>query len=462
MNFAISTDAIIAISTPEGMGAIALIRLSGKNVINIVDEVFESKTKKKLNNQKSHTVHFGYIKADKKKIIDEVLVTIFKTPNSYTGEDLVEISCHGSVYIQHKIITLFTHKNVRVARPGEFTLRAFLNKKIDLIQAEAVADLIASENEMSHQIAIRQMRGEFRDEINVLKEKFINFASLIELELDFSEEDVEFADRRELKEILEKITNNLKQLIESFAFGNVIKKGIAVTIVGAPNVGKSTLLNTLLKEEKAIISEIAGTTRDVIEDKITLNGIDFRFIDTAGIRNASNEIEKIGIQKTFQKIQNANVILYLIDALEFQKNSLNPKKELKKIIKKNETAIIFIVFNKIDLVEKTLPQKLEKTICLSISAKEKKGIENLKKQLTEHFSINYSSQNIITNLRHYEVLKKIVQHIDKVKKGLEENIYSELLVIDIKQALKHLGEISGEITTDDLLGNIFSNFCIGK
>jgi len=459
-------DTIIALATPSGSGAIALIRLSGKKAIDLVDKNFRSRSGKKLNKQKSHTIHLGSV-VDSKHEIDEVLVSIFKNPNSYTGEDVVEISCHGSPYIQREIIQLFLRKGCRIANPGEFTLRAFLNGKLDLSQAEAVADLIASENQASHQIAMQQMRGGFSSEIKLLRDELLNFASLIELELDFAEEDVEFADRTQFKELLKRITFVLKRLIDSFAVGNVIKNGIPVAIVGEPNVGKSTLLNTLLNEDRAIVSEIPGTTRDTIEDEISIGGIGFRFIDTAGIRNTQDIVESIGIKKTFEKIDQAQIVIYLFDASISSKSSLdNILQEIEKIKNKFPQKSILIIANKVDKLNNSQIMNLLDLIpdVLPLSAKEHNGVDALQTKLLDFVNTGVLRNNdtIVTNSRHYDALLKALEEIKKVQDGLNSGLSGDLLAIDIRQALYHFGEITGEITSDDLLGNIFANFCIGK
>ncbi|MEM5565133.1 tRNA uridine-5-carboxymethylaminomethyl(34) synthesis GTPase MnmE [Psychroserpens sp. AS72] len=462
----IQQDTIIALATASGSGAIAVIRLSGNDAIAIVDAHFTSVVKKKsLQKQKTHTIHLGHI-VDDKRVIDEVLVSVFKNPNSYTGEDVVEISCHGSLYIQQEIIQLFLRKGCRMANAGEFTLRAFLNGKLDLSQAEAVADLIASDNEASHQVAMQQMRGGFSSEISKLREELINFASLIELELDFAEEDVEFADRSQFKALVDRITFVLKRLIDSFAVGNVIKNGIPVAIVGEPNVGKSTLLNALLNEERAIVSEIAGTTRDTIEDEISIGGIGFRFIDTAGIRDTKDVVESIGIKKTFEKIDQAQVVIYLFDADDFKDQRSALKVELEKIKNKYPQKPLLVIANKIDKVDDILISKIQSDIpeIKLLSAKTGFGVEQLTNSLLDLINTGAlrNNETIVTNSRHYDALLKAFEEIQKVKHGLESDLSGDLLAIDIRQALYHFGEITGEITNDDLLGNIFANFCIGK
>ena len=459
-------DTIVALATAAGSGAIAVIRLSGTDAISIVDSHFKSVVNaKSLANQRTHTIHLGHI-IEEERVIDEVLVSVFKNPNSYTGEDVIEISCHGSNYIQQEIIQLFLRKGCRMANAGEFTLRAFLNGKLDLSQAEAVADLIASDNEASHQIAMQQMRGGFSSEIAKLREELLNFASLIELELDFAEEDVEFADRSQFKALVERITFVLKRLIDSFAVGNVIKNGIPVAIVGEPNVGKSTLLNALLNEERAIVSEIAGTTRDTIEDEISIGGIGFRFIDTAGIRDTEDVVETIGIKKTFEKIDQAQVVIYLFDAEQFKNQSSVLKVELEKIKNKYPQKQLLVIANKIDKVDDVLISKIQSEISeiQLLSAKSGFGVEQLTTSLLNLIQTGSlrNNETIVTNSRHYDALLKAFEEIQKVKNGLETGLSGDLMAIDIRQALYHFGEITGEITNDDLLGNIFANFCIGK
>ena len=462
----IPQETIVALATPSGAGAIAIIRLSGKNAITIAADVFQSVSGKDITKQKTHTIHLGHI-ADNGKVYDQVLLSIFKGPNSYTGEHVIEISCHGSTFIQQQIIQLLLRRGAKMAQAGEFTLRAFLNGKLDLSQAEAVADLIASDNEASHQIAMQQMRGGFSNEIAKLREELLNFASLIELELDFAEEDVEFADRTQFHDLLERIEFVLKRLIDSFAVGNVIKNGIPVAIVGEPNVGKSTLLNALLNEERAIVSDIAGTTRDTIEDELVINGIGFRFIDTAGIRETQDHVESIGIQKTFEKIEQAQVVMFLVDSTELTMESLERLKvEVEKIKNKYPQKALLTIFNKKDKLEESLLQNLESQIenSIFISAKQKVGIEELKNELMSFVNTGAlrNNETIVTNTRHYDSLLKALEEIQKVKWGLDSGISSDLMAIDIRSALYFFGEITGEVTNDELLGNIFANFCIGK
>lgn len=469
----IPQETIVALATPSGAGAIAIIRLSGKDAIAIAAEVFQSVSGKDITKQKTHTIHLGHIvdpstsSGQAGKVYDQVLLSIFKGPNSYTGENVIEISCHGSTFIQQQIIQLLLRKGAKMAQAGEFTLRAFLNGKLDLSQAEAVADLIASDNEASHQIAMQQMRGGFSNEIAKLREELLNFASLIELELDFAEEDVEFADRTQFHELLERIEFVLKRLIDSFAVGNVIKNGIPVAIVGEPNVGKSTLLNALLNEERAIVSDIAGTTRDTIEDELVINGIGFRFIDTAGIRETKDVVESIGIQKTFEKIEQAQVVLFLVDSTELTLESLEGLKvEVEKIKNKYPQKALLTIFNKKDKLDESLLRNLESQIenSIFISAKQKIGIDELKNELMSFVNTGAlrNNETIVTNTRHYDSLLKALEEVQKVKWGLDSGLSSDLMAIDIRSALHYFGEITGEVTNDELLGNIFANFCIGK
>jgi tRNA modification GTPase len=415
----------------------------------------------------------GHI-VDGTKVIDQVLLSVFKGTNSYTGENTIEISCHGSTYIQQQIIQLLLRKGCRMANAGEFTLRSFLNGKMDLSQAEAVADLISSDNEASHQIAMQQMRGGFSNEIKQLRQELLNFASLIELELDFAEEDVAFADRTQFHQLLNRIEFVLKRLIDSFAVGNVIKNGIPVAIVGEPNVGKSTLLNALLNEERAIVSEIAGTTRDTIEDELVIGGIGFRFIDTAGIRETADVIESLGIQKTFEKIEQAQVVLYLVDGSRL---SVDGKLEtllleVGKTRNQFPQKPILVIINKMDLIspenvsiiDRKLTTNNQQLTTIYISAKENIGVDELKNKLLSFVNTGAlrNNETIVTNSRHYDSLLKALDEIQKVKYGLETNLSSDFMAIDIREALYHFGMITGQVTNDELLGNIFANFCIGK
>ena len=483
-------DNIVALATPSGAGAIAVIRVSGPDAVKLVAPVFKAKSNKNLLEQPSHTLHLGNI-VDGERILDEVLVSVFHGPKSYTGENTIEISCHGSPYIQQEIIQLLIRRSCRSAEAGEFTLRAFLNGKMDLSQAEAVADLISSENMASHQMAMQQMRGGFSNEIQKLRQELLNFASLIELELDFAEEDVEFANRDEFQKLISRIQQVLKRLIDSFAVGNVLKNGIPVAIVGEPNVGKSTLLNALLNEERAIVSEIAGTTRDTIEDEISIGGIGFRFIDTAGIRETEDVVESIGIKRTFEKISQAQVVLYLFDASglrhlqlaterhpELVSGSHTPapsleqvKVEIGKIKNQFPQKPLVIIANKADKLSPGQIENLNVSLSsvegssfLPISAKTGEGVEELQQKLLQLVNTGELRNNntIVTNTRHYNALLSALEEINKVQHGLNNDLSGDLLAIDIREALHYFGEITGEITNDDLLGNIFANFCIGK
>ena len=459
---------IIANSSASGTAAISLLRLSGENAIDLVTSSFKSKSGKKLSDQKSHVIHLGRIHNDGTEI-DEVLVSVFKAPNSYTGENVVEISCHGSIYIQQEILQLFIRKGAKPAQPGEFTLRAFLNKKMDLSQAEAVADLIASESKAAHDVALNQMRGGYTQELILLRQKLLDFASLITLELDFSEEDVEFADRKELFALLDEIQMKIKSLADSFAYGSVIKKGVPVAIIGKPNAGKSSLLNALLNDDRAIVSSTAGTTRDTIEDTLTIKGIQFRFIDTAGLRETTDEIEAVGVAKAKEKALKAKVLLYLYD-----RNDANLNEIIKDINEFMRDDLILIpVESKVDLnknaaneFDSALTKELNSKKILQpikISTFDKISIESLKKFLFNQVSQMASNQDvIITNIRHYDALQNVLKAIFNIKNGLDHKISGDLLSVDINEALMHLGEITGEITTEDLLGNVFANFCIGK
>ncbi len=463
----IHKDTIIALATPSGVGAISVIRLSGENAIQIVDANFRSVRKNKvLKNAKTHTIHLGHIMSNG-VILDEVLVSVFKNPRSYTGENVVEISCHGSRFIQQEIIQLFLQKGCRMADNGEFTMRAFLNGKMDLSQAEAVADVIASNSAASHQMAIQQMRGGITNELKELRAQLLDFAALIELELDFSGEDVEFADRSKFKELVAKISFVLKRLIDSFAFGNAMKNGIPVAIIGEPNVGKSTLLNTLLNEEKAIVSEIAGTTRDAIEDELIIEGVAFRFIDTAGIRQTEDVVENIGIKKTYEKAENAQLIVFLLDSNKFSHASDVFLDEIETIKKRFPTKRLLVIANKTDTLSCHDRAILESEIAdlILLSAKEKTGITVFKEALTSLVNTGALSNNetIVTNSRHFEALNNALTAISSVQQGIDLKISTDLFSIDIRECLRHLGNITGEYDVDkDILGHIFSNFCIGK
>ena len=456
----INQETIIALATPTGLGAISVIRISGLNAISITEKLFKSKVNKKLSNQNSHTVHLGHLIKNNHEL-DEVLVTIFKGPHSYTGENTIEISCHGSTYIQQEIIDLFIENGIRVANPGEFTLRAFINGKMDLNQAEAVADLIASENEGSHKLAMEQMKNGFSNDLKKLRAELLHFSSMIELELDFSQEDVEFAERSEFKKLTVRIQNELEKLIDSFKSGNVLKNGISVAIAGKPNAGKSSLLNTLLNEDKAIVSDIPGTTRDSIEDSLVIDGINFRFTDTAGLRETKDIIESKGIEKTKEKINNARVLIYLFDSNDTTFSEISS--DLKSF--KRKDLSVLLVRNKIDIknTNQKLITDLKKFELIEISANNSESVSLLKKRLVNEINIlNPYTDTVISNSRHYEALMKALKAIEEVNVGLKSDISGDLLSVDIRKSIEHLAEITGEITNDDVLGNIFANFCIGK
>ena len=464
-----SEETICAPATSIG-GAIAVIRVSGPQSLDICEKIFYPFDRNiKLADQKGYTVVFGEIRTGK-EVIDDVLITIFRAPHSYTGENSIEISCHASPYVIRKILELLINNGAISAKPGEFTQRAFFNGKMDLSQAEAVADIIASKTSSSHRIAINQMRGGFSSEISRLRNELLNFASLIELELDFGEEDVEFADRNKLKTIIGDVKELADKLAGSFKLGNALKNGIPVAIVGKPNSGKSTLLNALLMEERAIVSDLPGTTRDSIEDTIVIDGIEYRFIDTAGLRETSDIIEVMGIKKTHEKISQASVIL-LIDEITDSAESINKRVEsIREMIRESDKRLIILI-NKTDTVTEDRKEELakeinleEKDILLFISAKEKSGLEDLRLRLSD-ISVKdklNSDDVIITNIRHYDSLLRVSESLGRVISGLDENIPEDLIAIDIRQAIHYLGEITGEITTDEILGNIFRNFCIGK
>lgn len=488
-------DTIVALATPAGVGAIGVIRLSGAAAIRICNQVFKGKN---LEEQDSHTIHFGTIRGEDDRIIDEVLVSLFVAPKSYTRENVVEVSCHGSSYIIQQLIQLFIKQGARMAQPGEFTLRAFLNGQMDLSQAEAVADLIAASSESSHTLALQQMRGGFSDEIQKLRQKLLDFASLIELELDFSEEDVEFADRSELKKLVKTIQTYLHDLIQSFDLGNAIKNGINTVIAGRPNAGKSTLLNALLNEERAIVSDIAGTTRDTIEEVLNINGIQFRLIDTAGIREASDQIEAMGVEKTMEKISQSALLIYVFDVIQMQPEEV--RQDLAKLLKPG--VHLLVIANKMDLNPYTkfehyfeggseesgsrkaergnessaknpsdfelptsdLSLAISKSQWIPVSALEKMNIPFLKEKLYESViseQVQLDS-TVVSNVRHYEALRKASESLDDVLHAMDSGITSDFVAMDIRRALAFLGEITGEISTDDLLGNIFGKFCIGK
>ena len=450
MNYFNPEDTICSITTGGGMSAIAIIRISGSKAIEITNSVFN----KEIAESKTHTLHFGDF-IDDKEVVDEVLVSIFRGSKSFTGEESIEISCHGSIYIQNKIIQILIKNGCRLATAGEFSMRAFKNGKLDLTQAESVADLIESESEAAHKTALNQLKGGVSGKLKELRSQLIDFASLIELELDFSEEDVEFADREKFNDLLKNIKSELEKLIQSFKLGNSIKNGIPVTILGAPNVGKSTLLNCLLNEDKAIVSDIAGTTRDAIEDTLIIEGYNFRFIDTAGIRKTTDTIENLGIEKTLEKANKSEIILFTIDASQELESQIM---ELNKVRKDNREKILVIV-NKIDVSDIDLKEDY-----IAISAKNGEGISALQNKLLNFINTEKISENdsIVSNLRHYEQLQLTLHEINSIINGMQNNISGDLLSINIRQALFHLGSITGEVTTDDLLGNIFGKFCIGK
>ena len=463
------SDTICAIATAAGQGAIAVIRVSGPNAISVGDKIFVAGGKgKTLATQKGGTTHFGVLK-DEEEIVDEVVISLNKKPYSYTGEDSIEISCHGSTFIQQKILQLLVKNGVKLAAPGEFTQRAFMNGKMDLSQAEAVADLIASSSAASHKIAINQIRGGFSDELNHLRDRLIEFISLIELELDFSEEDVEFVDRKRLQELLNEIKDKVDGLIKSFKLGNVIKNGVPVAIIGEPNVGKSTLLNALFNEEKAIVSEIAGTTRDAIEDVLNIGGILFRFVDTAGLRKTNDKIERLGIKKTAQKIQQANLIILMVEAANNWKDISNQVKYTIDDFNIDNRQLIVLI-NKIDKTKMkdadidNLKEVFPETNFVLASAKHKTNIEELTNILKKTYDVQSISESdvIVSNTRHFEALQQAFEALDRVEEGLQNGITGDFLAMDIRQVLHYIGEITGTISTDEILGNIFGSFCIGK
>lgn len=446
-------DTICAISTPQGVGGIAVIRISGKDAKSITTKIFESKSSL----EKANTVVFGNIK-DGDKIVDEVLVSVFNNPKSFTGEDTLEISCHGSKYIQEKILQLLIENGARIAEAGEFSKRAFLNGKMDLSQTEAIADIIHSTSEISHRIAMQQLKGGFAKEFTILREKLLNFVSLVELELDFAEEDVEFADRSELKQLIIDIKAKLDSLKNSFKLGNAIKEGVPVAIVGNTNSGKSTLLNALLNEEKAIVSDIHGTTRDVIEDSIKLSGLDFRFIDTAGIRETFDTIEQIGIERTYQNIKKAQVVILVLDRNENSENNKELVADIQSRLEEHQKFVVLV--NKLDTGKEADSFQSEQ---IEISAKQKIGLEKLEERLTSFFNIeNEQNSIIVTNMRHYEIFVQCSESAQTVIEGLDTELPTDLLAMDIREIINLLGQITGEIDVEEVLGNIFKNFCIGK
>ncbi len=460
-----SADTICAPATPSGTSAIAVFRVSGTKAFSILSMLFKPISGHDFHTIESHRVVLGNF-ADGDKPIDEVLVTKFIAPHSYTGEDVAEISCHGSWYIQQEIIRLLIDSGCRMASPGEFTLRAFLNGKMDLSQAEAVADLIASNSASSHTLAHRQMRGHFSRRIQHIRQQLLDFAALIELELDFSEEDVEFANRDKLLQLLHSINTELGQLIKSFALGNVLKNGIPVAIIGKPNVGKSTLLNAIFNEEKAIVSEIPGTTRDTIEDVLVVDGVSFRFIDTAGLRESDDTIESMGIERTYEKIKQAAIILYVFDASTTTQDEINDTiAEFRKSLDDNEKRLVLIA-NKIDMLEE-MPHNFISLVELEtifVSAKRKENINLILDSLltSVNLGVEEANQSIVASGRHYHALRETLHALKLVEQGVGSGISGDLLSSDLRQALHYLGTITGEITTDELLGNIFGRFCIGK
>lgn len=460
-----SDQIIVAVSTAPGVGGIAVIRISGEGAIVFCDQFFQSVSGKSLSEQRANTVHFGSI-VDGENILDEVLVSIFCAPHSFTGEDVVEISCHGSKFIQQSILQLLISKGASLAKPGEFTQRAFLNGKMDLSQAEAVADLIASNSAAAHRMALSQMRGGFSNELTKLRTQLLNFASLIELELDFSEEDVEFANREKLKGLATQVETVISKLVQSFKYGNALKNGIPVALVGETNVGKSTLLNVLLNDEKAIVSDVHGTTRDAIEDSVIIQGVEFRFIDTAGIRDTSDTVEKLGIERTFKKIEQASIVLWLVDGTQATEHI----EWLTERITKLAAGKIILVFNKTDKISdeelEILNQLFEQFDAerVNISAKKKQNIENLEQALLKAAQLPEINQSdvIVSNMRHYEALEKALASIRRVMDGIDGGLSNDLLALDIRDCMNYLGEITGQISNDEILGNIFSKFCIGK
>lgn len=458
-------DTICALATANGIGAIGIIRISGDDAISVSSKIFEGKNLEKAD---SHTVHYGFIK-DNDEVIDEVMVSVFRAPKTFTAEDSVEISFHGSPHIAKKILEVLIKNGARMAKAGEFTMRAFMNGRIDLSQAESIADLIASENESSRKVALNQLKGGITHEISFLRTDLLNFVSLVELELDFAEEDVEFADRSALNLLLDKIEAKLNSLIESFQYGNAIKNGTAVAIIGKPNAGKSTLLNALLKEERAIVSNIAGTTRDTIEEILHIKGHAFRLIDTAGLRDTVDEIEAIGVKKAKEKVENANILVYLADAAT---EDFSEDIEMIRSLNRDDLKLI-ICATKIDEVSPPTYEKAEDIFrnaiadefdFIKISAVENQNIQDLKNELSSYVEQLKSQENnvVITNQRHYEALGKSLEAVNKVKEAIAFQISTELLAYELRNALEYLGEISGEVTNDEVLGNIFSKFCIGK
>jgi len=465
----ISETTICALAT-SGHGAIAVIRVSGPDTYPILEKLFSPASRDKdLKALPPNTIHLGTIQ-EGENVIDEVLLSLFRAPHSYTGEDAIEISCHASPYIEQKILELLVRHGSAPAKPGEFTQRAFLNGKMDLSQAEAVADLIAAESEGAHRVALQQLRGGFSDQLKVLRDRLLHFISMIELELDFSEEDVEFASRNQLRDLIDEIITLIHQLIESFQLGNALKKGVPVAIVGRPNVGKSTLLNALLKEDRAIVSHIEGTTRDTIEDTMNLEGIKFRFIDTAGIRETAEPIENLGIRRTYQKIEQSSIVLLLVEASDGSGMIRRSLDEIRKQVE-NQGKMVILVLNKSDRITPARFREVESSILLlenermiSLSAEKQENIDGLTSMLLDLVSIGSIRHQdvVISNIRHYNALKSASESLSRVSEGLTSALPSDLLAQDIREVLHYLGEITGEVTTDEILGNIFKNFCIGK
>jgi len=464
MNNLTINDTICALATPNGIGAIGMIRLSGENAFKITSKIFS----KDISKHSTHTTHFGTIKDAKGVLVDEVLVTIFEKGKSFTGEESVEISCHGSVFILQKVMTILLENGCRLAAPGEFTQRAFLNGKMDLSQAEAVADLIASHSRSAHSIAMKQMRGGFSSELKDLREQLIHFASLVELELDFAEEDVEFADRTELNDLVNNVLAYIQKLARSFELGNAIKNGVPIAIVGRPNAGKSTLLNSLLNEERAIVSSIAGTTRDTIEERIVIEGIDFRFVDTAGLRETDDHIEKIGVERALEQVGKSTIYIYLFDM-----NSMTVEEVLADLDELPSETPRIVVANKSDISseesilafnDSPINELSSNNLLIQISAKKKDSLDLIKDSLLKIIDADQlnSDDVIVSNARHYDALIKTITALEKTKQGLETGITADFIAMDIRQAMFELGTITGDISTDDLLGNIFSKFCIGK